>query len=174
MGSRRLGHNWTNSLSLFTFMHWRGTWQPIPVFLPVESQGREPGGPPSMGSHRVGHEWHTWLSSSSSSSRRLGSTVPTGLYKLYFNFKLLIYLAKIFPFKLVYGQGKKITEQKSMRLTLKGIHVLPSHFLSQRPSQLTLELCLGITYTLLNIIIFFVNKWCHTLSNFIGCLFQIT
>ena len=75
-----------------------------------------------------------------------------------YNFKLLIYLAKIFPFKLVYGQGKKITEQKSMRLTLKGIHVLPSHFFSQRPSQLTLELCLGITYTLLNIIIFFVNK----------------
>ena len=37
-----------------------------------------------------------------------------------------------------------------MRLTLKGIHILPSHFLSQRPSQLTLEHCLGITYTLLN------------------------
>ena len=114
--------------------------------------------------------WMTWLSS----SRRLRSTVPTKLYKLYFNFKLLIYLAKIFPFKLVYGQGKKITEQKSMRLILKDIHILPSHFLSQRPSQLTLELCLGITYTFLNIIIFFVNKWCHTLSNFIGCLFQIT
>ena len=26
-----------------------------PVFLPGESQGGEPGGPPSMGSHRVGH-----------------------------------------------------------------------------------------------------------------------
>ena len=26
--------------SLFTFMHWRRKWQPIPVFLPGESQGR--------------------------------------------------------------------------------------------------------------------------------------
>ena len=24
----------------FTFMHWRRKWQPTPVFLPVESQGR--------------------------------------------------------------------------------------------------------------------------------------
>ena len=24
----------------FTFMHWRRKWQPIPVFLPGESQGR--------------------------------------------------------------------------------------------------------------------------------------
>ena len=27
-------------LSDFTFMHWRRTWQPTPVFLPGESQGR--------------------------------------------------------------------------------------------------------------------------------------
>ena len=39
-------------------MHWRRKWQPTPVFLPGESQGRgEPGGLPSMGSHRVGHDW---------------------------------------------------------------------------------------------------------------------
>ena len=91
-------------LPLFTFMHWRRKWQPTPVFLPGESQGRgslvggrlwgriesdmteqlhlnfslyalekemathpsifawripgtgEPGGLPSMGSHRVGHD----------------------------------------------------------------------------------------------------------------------
>ena len=29
---------WATSLSLFTFMHWRRKWQPIPVFLPGESQ----------------------------------------------------------------------------------------------------------------------------------------
>ena len=29
------------SLSLFTFMHWRRKWQPTPVFLPGQSQGRE-------------------------------------------------------------------------------------------------------------------------------------
>ena len=30
-------------------------WQPTPVCLPGESQGREPGGLLSMGSHRVRH-----------------------------------------------------------------------------------------------------------------------
>ena len=38
MGSRRVGHDWATSLSLFTFMHWRRKWQPIPVFLPGESR----------------------------------------------------------------------------------------------------------------------------------------
>ena len=42
-----VGHDWRTSLSLFTFMHslftfmhWRRKWQPTPVFLPGESQGR--------------------------------------------------------------------------------------------------------------------------------------
>ena len=105
MGSLRVRHNWTTSLSFFTFMHWSRKWQPTPVFLPGESQGQrslvgcrlwgrtesdtterlhfhfslsclgegngnplqcsclenprdgKPGGLPSMGSHRVGHDW---------------------------------------------------------------------------------------------------------------------
>ena len=40
MGSRRVEQDWATSLSLFTFMHWRRQWQPTPVFLPGESQGR--------------------------------------------------------------------------------------------------------------------------------------
>ena len=28
MGSRRVGHDWVTSRSLFTFMHWRRKWQP--------------------------------------------------------------------------------------------------------------------------------------------------
>ena len=40
MMSRRVGRDWAISLSLFTFMHWRRKWQPTPVFLPGESQGR--------------------------------------------------------------------------------------------------------------------------------------
>ena len=40
MGSWRVGHNWATSLSLFPLMHWRRKWQPTPVFLPGESQGR--------------------------------------------------------------------------------------------------------------------------------------
>ena len=40
MGSLRVGHYWATSVSLFTLMHWRRKWQPTPVFLPGESQGR--------------------------------------------------------------------------------------------------------------------------------------
>ena len=40
MGSLLVGHDWAAWLSLFTFMHWRGKWQPTPVFLLGESQGR--------------------------------------------------------------------------------------------------------------------------------------
>ena len=40
MGSLRVGHDWANSLSLFTFKHWRRKWQPTPVSLPGGSQGQ--------------------------------------------------------------------------------------------------------------------------------------
>ena len=40
MGSRRVGHDWATSLSLFTFMHWRRKWQPTPVFLLWDSLGQ--------------------------------------------------------------------------------------------------------------------------------------
>ena len=52
MGSRRVGHNWATSLSLFPFMHWRRKWQLIPVFLPGDSQGR---------GSLVGHRLWGWL-----------------------------------------------------------------------------------------------------------------
>ena len=51
MGSLRVGHDWAASLSLFTFMHWRRKWQPTPVFLPGESQGRAS----PVGCHLWGH-----------------------------------------------------------------------------------------------------------------------
>ena len=55
MGSWRVGHNWGTSLSLFTFLHWRRKWQPTPVLLPGESQGRRS----LVGCRcfRVGHDW---------------------------------------------------------------------------------------------------------------------
>ena len=40
MGCSPWGRDWATSLSLFTFMHWRRKWQPIPVFLHGESQRR--------------------------------------------------------------------------------------------------------------------------------------
>ena len=51
MRSIRVGHDWGASLSLFTFMHWRRKWQPTPVFLPGESQGRGS----LVGCHLWGH-----------------------------------------------------------------------------------------------------------------------
>ena len=51
MGLRRVRHNWATSLSLFPFMHWRRKWQPTPVFLPGESQGRGS----LVGCHLWGH-----------------------------------------------------------------------------------------------------------------------
>ena len=65
IGSLLVGHDWATSLSLFTFTHWRGKWQPTPVFLPGESQGRR-----SLVGCRlwVAQSWTRlkWLSSSSS------------------------------------------------------------------------------------------------------------
>ena len=40
MGSQGVRYDWATSLSLFTFMHWRRKWQPTPVVLPGEPQGR--------------------------------------------------------------------------------------------------------------------------------------
>ena len=40
MGSWTVRQDWATSLSLFSFMHWRRKWQPTPVFLAGESQGR--------------------------------------------------------------------------------------------------------------------------------------
>ena len=63
MGSRRVGHDWATSLSLFTFTHWRRKWQPTPVFLPGESQRR---------GSLVG--WRLWGQQSRTRLKRLGSS----------------------------------------------------------------------------------------------------
>ena len=60
-----VGHNWVTSLSLFTFTHWRRKWQPTPVFLPGESQGRGS----LVGCHLWGRTESTRLKRLSSSSR---------------------------------------------------------------------------------------------------------
>ena len=71
MGWRRVGHNWATSLSLFTSMHWRRKWQPTPVFLPGESQGRRSLVAAVYG---VAQSWTrlTWLSSSNIREIRTG------------------------------------------------------------------------------------------------------
>ena len=57
MGSRRVGHDWATSVSLFTFMLWRRKWQPTPVFLPGESQGQGSLVGCCQRGCRVGHDW---------------------------------------------------------------------------------------------------------------------
>ena len=58
MGSWRVGHDWSTSLSLFTFMHWRRKWQPTPVFLPGESQGQGSLVGCCLWGRTVGHDWN--------------------------------------------------------------------------------------------------------------------
>ena len=71
IGLQRVGHNWATSLLLFTFMHWRRTWQPTPVFLPGEHWARD-GGAWWAAIYGVAQSqtWLKWLSSSSSSPKR--------------------------------------------------------------------------------------------------------
>ena len=75
---------------MFCFFHLRTqeqncwvTWRPTPVFLPGESQGREPGGLPSTGSHRVGHDWRDFSSSGMVVLFLLFSVFHSGCVNLY-------------------------------------------------------------------------------------------
>ena len=70
MGSLRVRHDWVTSHSLFTFMHWRRKWQPTPVFLPGESQGRGAWWAAIYGVTQSRTRLK-WISSSSSSSSTL-------------------------------------------------------------------------------------------------------
>ena len=81
MVSLRVGHDWATSLSLFTFMHWRRKWQPTPVFLPGESQGREAWWAAVYGVAQS----QTWL-------KRLSSSSSISLYVcMYVNVCVCIY-----------------------------------------------------------------------------------
>ena len=58
LGSLRVGHDWTTSLSLFHFHALENEMATHSSFLAWRIPGTgEPGGLPSMGSHRVGHDW---------------------------------------------------------------------------------------------------------------------
>ena len=62
MGSLELGHDWATSLSLFTFtFHFHALEKEMATHSSVLAWSipgtGEPGGLPSMGSHRVGHDW---------------------------------------------------------------------------------------------------------------------
>ena len=75
IGSLRVGHDWATSLSLFTFMHWRGKWQPTPVFLPGESQGWGSLVGCCLWGRTVGHDWSDLAACSSKIPKLQKSTV---------------------------------------------------------------------------------------------------
>ena len=64
IGLLRVGHDWTTSLSLFTFMHWRRKWQPTPVLECLENP--RDGGAWWAAVYGVSQSrtWLKWLSSS--------------------------------------------------------------------------------------------------------------
>ena len=77
-GLQSMGHNWATSLSLSTLMHWRRKWQPTPVFLPGESQGRRSlvschlwDRTLSTGSHRVRHDWSDLAAAAAAAAFRI-------------------------------------------------------------------------------------------------------
>ena len=131
MGSLRVGHDWVTSFSLFTFMHWRRKWQPTPVFLSGESQGR---GSLVAAIYGVAQSWTRlkWLSSSSIHSNSLYTNNSlVDLYKrfsickivtsaietvlpLFFNAFYFIFLSKCPGYSLQYNVEKKNWEWMSL------------------------------------------------------------
>ena len=74
----------SDSLSLFTFMHWRRKWQPTLVFLPGESQGRG-----SLVGCRL------WGSTESDTTEATWQQLQRGPF-LYFSFPVLSSLLSVF------------------------------------------------------------------------------
>ena len=78
MGSRRVGHDWVTSILLFTFtFHFHALEKEMSthssiIAWRIPGTGA-PGGLPSMGSHRVGHDWSDLAGAAAQGSTRAGS-----------------------------------------------------------------------------------------------------
>ena len=113
IGSLGIRHDWATSLSLFTFMHWRRKWQPTPVFLPGESQGQL-GGLPSLGSHRVGHDWSDLAAAAARSSQlklvffSYQNALKPHVYLFSISFHKLHLHDKLFTFASISWWGKRL------------------------------------------------------------------
>ena len=67
MGSLRVGYDWTTSLSVFTFTHWRRKWNPLQYSCLENPRDRGAWWAAIYGATQS-RTWLKWLSSSSSSS----------------------------------------------------------------------------------------------------------
>ena len=112
MGSLGVGHDWVTSLSLFTFTRWRRKWQPTPVFLPGESQGR-------------GAWWAAvyGVAQSRTQLKRLSSSGIDYLIKFFFNF---VYVFKQFLCFMINMQSWLLSQDRHMTHTNIDIYI---HFL---------------------------------------------
>ena len=102
MGSHRVGHDWATSLSLFTFMHWRRKWQPTPMFLPGESQGRGSLVGCRLWGHRVRPNWSDLAAAARDHILILSLPFYCSMWyiekcRMCFLFSLLLMLANWFP-----------------------------------------------------------------------------
>ena len=83
MGSRRVRYDWATSLSLFTFtFHFHALEKEMATHSSVLAWRipgtGEPGGLPSIGSHRVGHDWSD-LAAAAAVQCGLSNKSPTGM-----------------------------------------------------------------------------------------------
>ena len=84
MGSLRVGYDWATSLSLFTFTF---HFHPLEKEMATHSSvlawripgTGEPGGLPSMGSHRVGHDWSNLAAAAGCKSTRSWDLAPNSI-----------------------------------------------------------------------------------------------
>ena len=92
MGFRRVWHDWATSLSLFTFMHWRRKWQPTPLFLPGESQGRGSLVGCRLWGHTVRHDWSDLAAAAAAAVKeKMGNTdMACWIPKILFSFDLTV------------------------------------------------------------------------------------
>ena len=125
MGSLRVGHDWVTSLSLFTFMHWRRKWQPTPVFLPGESQGR--------GSLVGCCLWgRTELDTTEATQQQQLSQCPVFLqeyqkvYEFWFHLGAFIYWIWIWEVWVLEGYLSRVRENWYTRSTKSGVDNFPS------------------------------------------------
>ena len=64
----------SNFISLFTFMHWGRKWQPTPIFLPGESQGRGSLVGCRLWGRRVRYDWSNLAAAATTREKPSSST----------------------------------------------------------------------------------------------------
>ena len=84
MGSRRVGHDWATSLSVFTF-HFHALEKEMATHSSVLAWRipgtAEPSGLPSMGLHRVGHDWSDLAAAAADHCRSAGPLGPVQAWR---------------------------------------------------------------------------------------------